>query len=176
MCEWGVYLWCSLCTLCLLAWQVRVIVGDSGLCGGVCDVIGTLISRGVQFSSRQCLCAPPRLSDVLQKKKKNLYPLSWPFPHPSVPLLLFSGHRRKDMQIQSGRQPNRLSRRPRLAQLYSIFCFSFFLSFATTLPTKASFLLYFSFSLLFTFLSLYLTIPGIEEGTGDECVTVRNCT
>ena len=31
------------------------------------------------------------------------YPLSWPFPHPSVPLLLFSGHRRRDMQIRSGR-------------------------------------------------------------------------
>ena len=25
------------------------------------------------------------------------------FPHPSVPLLLFSGHRRRDMQIRSGR-------------------------------------------------------------------------
>ena len=159
MCEWGVYLWCSLCTLCLLAWQVRVIVGDSGLCGGVCDVIGTLISRGVQFSSVQ----------------DSVYALH-PVRHPSVPLLLFSGHRRRDMQIKSGRQPNRLSRRPRLAQLYSIFCFSIFLSFATTLPTKASFLLYFSFSLLFTLLSLFLTIPGIEEGTGDECVTVRNCT
>ena len=63
-----------------------------------------------------------------------------------------------------------------LAHLFSIFCFSIFLSFATTLPTKASFLLYFSFSLLFTLLSLFLTIPGIEEGTGDQCETVRNCT
>ena len=45
-----------------------------------------------------------------------LYPLFWPFPHPSVPLLLFSGHRRRDMQIRSGRQPNRLSRRPTAVQ------------------------------------------------------------
>ena len=57
-----------------------------------------------------------------------LNPLSWPFPHPSVPLLLFFGHRRKDMQIQNGREPNRLSRRPRLAHLFSILFlyFSFF--------------------------------------------------
>ena len=33
----------------------------------------------------------------------------------------------------------------------------------------------FSFS-LFTLPSLSLIIPGVEEGTGDQCETVRNCT
>ena len=42
-------------------------------------------------------------------------------------------------------------------------------------------LLTFFFSFLFCFpfslsLSLSLIIPGIEEGTGDQCETVRNCT
>ena len=71
MCEWGVYLWCSLCTLCLLAWQVRVTVGDSGLCGSVCDVIGTLISRGVQFSSVQFKTVSLRRFTKKKKKKKK---------------------------------------------------------------------------------------------------------
>ena len=53
------------------------------------------------------------------------YPLSWPFPHPSVPLLLSSGHQRRDRQIQSGRQPNRLSRRPHLAHPFSLPCITF---------------------------------------------------
>ena len=56
------------------------------------------------------------------------------------------------MQIRCSRQPKRLSRRPRLAHLFSIyFCFVplLFLSFATTLLTKASFLSSVSFLLLF---------------------------
>ena len=59
------------------------------------------------------------------------------FPHPSVPLLLFSGHRRRDMQIRSGRPPNRLSRRPRLAHLFSIyFCFCIFYIFFFSFPLR----------------------------------------
>ena len=53
------------------------------------------------------------------------YPLSWPFPHPSVPLLLSSRHRRRDKQIQSSRQPNRLSRCPYFAHLFSLCCITF---------------------------------------------------
>ena len=53
------------------------------------------------------------------------YPLSWPFPHPSVPLLLSSRHQRRDRQIQSSRQPNRLSRCPYFAHLFSLCCITF---------------------------------------------------
>ena len=49
--------------------------------------------------------------------------------------------------------------------LFCFVCFSIFLSFAKTLLTKASFLSSFSFSQLFTLLSLSLIFPGIEEGT-----------
>ena len=93
MCEWGVYLWCSLCTLCLLAWQVRVTVGDSGLCGGVCDVIGTLISRGVQFSSVQFKTVSMRSTPSLRrftKKKKKKISIHFLGPSPILLSLSFS--------------------------------------------------------------------------------------
>ena len=68
-----------------------------------------------------------------------LYPLSWPFPHPSVPLLLFSGHRRRDMQIRCSRQPKRLSRRPRAAlPIFSLFIFVLFLYFFFPLRQPSS--------------------------------------
>ena len=97
------------------------------------------------------------------------------FPSPSFSLTIPGIEEGTEDQCETVRN---CTWRPRLAHLFSIyFCFCiFFLSFATTLLTKASFLLYFSFSLLFTLLSFSLTILGIEEGTGDQCETVRNCT
>ena len=78
------------------------------------------------------------------------------------------------MQIWSGREPNRLSRRPRLAHLFSIFLF-LYLVFPLRQPSPPKLVFCYNFHFLCCFLSLSLTIPGIEEGTGDQCETVRNC-
>ena len=67
MCERGVYLWYSLCTLCLPACQVSYRRRLRSLLLCVCDVIGTLISRGVQFSSVQFKTVSTRSTPSLRR-------------------------------------------------------------------------------------------------------------
>ena len=53
------YLWCSLCTLYLHACQVRVTVGDWGLCCYSCYVFWTLINSLVCWFYTEQGCGPP---------------------------------------------------------------------------------------------------------------------
>jgi len=50
------YLWWSLYTLYLLACQVRVTAGDSGLCCWACDVFQVLINFHVCDFPSACIC------------------------------------------------------------------------------------------------------------------------
>ena len=65
------YLWWSLCTLYLLACQVRVIIGDSGLCCTLCYVFWALINS--------LLCHQHQLYRQNSRKWETLKASSWRF-------------------------------------------------------------------------------------------------
>ena len=70
------YLWWSLCTLCLLACQVRVTVGDSGFCWCIfVTYFGALINSLVCWFEETGL-----LSCVCSRKLYCWGPFSWPSP------------------------------------------------------------------------------------------------